>query len=317
LSTDLGVLSVSRRPAVAYNRHLLSTAARILIVDDEPGVVSTLELAFEDSGWDIESAANGTQALEMLRDGKYDLVLMDKNLPDIDGVSIIGIVRANNPHLKFIMMTGYGSVDSAADVSTLGVEAYVEKPFEDVFVVRSLVENALGYDTTETNRQVGQVIARQSESFAGTVGSSPELVPLSGDELLEEARDMRLSIVLASDDSAMLGKLSEHVRNDQISATQYDIDVSAPKTVCTASDVYDVAIFLGGTELVDIVSELRRRSPTTVVFVISVGLPLSEITKLISWQVHSVSKEQVGTDELEKELHRFLRSALALKRAVI
>lgn len=316
MSTDLAALSLCRGRIPHYNLLVVSEPARILIVDDEPGVVSTLELAFEDSGWHVDSAANGTEALEMLRDGKYDLVLMDKNMPDIDGVTIIGIVRANNPHLKFIMMTGYGSVDSATGVSALGVEAYVEKPFDDVFQVRALVDRALGYDTTETNRQVGQTLARQSEAFSGTVRGAAE-APLTGDELLEQARDTRLSIVLASDEPGVLAQLTEQVRNDQISAMQYDIDVSVPRKVCTASDVYDVVILSGGTELIQVVSDVRRSSPASVVFVVSPGLPLAEVKKLISWQVHSVSAAQVGTEELEKELHRFLRSALALKRAVI
>ena len=292
---------------------------RILIVDDEPGVVSTLELAFEDSGWDVHSATNGTEALEQLRDGAFDLVLMDKNLPDIDGVTIVGIVRANNPHLKVIMMTGYGSVDSAVEISGLGIEAYIEKPFDDVFEVRALVDNALGYDSNVANRKVGQAMARQSPSFATSMGGSRPSTPLAGDELLDQARSVRLSIVLASRDATQLKQLGDHVRNDMISATQYDLDVApAPESICKVSDgVFDVAILHGGRNLIDAVADLRTRSPATVVFIVSDALSLDDVKKLIAWQVHHVSTNTIGSEALEKELLRFLRSALALKRAVL
>src|SRR5512146_1940934 len=109
---------------------MVSTAAKILIVDDEPGVLLTSRAILQQEGYDVESAANGSEAVEAIRQRHYDLVLTDLKMPGIDGLGVLAEVRKRSPLTVTVMMTGYGSVGSALDAVQLGAYEYLLKPIE-------------------------------------------------------------------------------------------------------------------------------------------------------------------------------------------
>ena len=119
----------------------------LLLVDDEPSVRAALELALEDEPWRIESVSSAEEALGLLATRRFDLLLTDKNLPGMTGVDLIRKVRQDNLDMACVMITGYASVESAAETMKLGVDAYVEKPFDSIYeVVRRLREEAPALD---------------------------------------------------------------------------------------------------------------------------------------------------------------------------
>src|SRR5579871_3363271 len=109
---------------------MVSTAAKILIVDDEPGVLLTSRAILQQEGYDVEAAANGAEAVEAIRQRHYDLVLTDLKMPGIDGLGVLAEVRKRSPLTVTVMMTGYGSVGSALDAVQLGAYEYLLKPIE-------------------------------------------------------------------------------------------------------------------------------------------------------------------------------------------
>src|SRR5512146_161581 len=109
---------------------MVSTAAKILIVDDEPGVLLTSRAILQQEGYDVESAANGSEAVEAIRQRHYDLVLTDLKMPVVDGLGVLAEVRKRSPLTVTVMMTGYGSVGSALDAVMLGAYEYLLKPIE-------------------------------------------------------------------------------------------------------------------------------------------------------------------------------------------
>jgi DNA-binding response OmpR family regulator len=112
-----------------------SSSSRLLIVDDEPTVRMALELAAGEQGWQIESVPTGEAALTLLASKPFDLLMVDKNLPGVSGVEIIRRVRERDKDIAIIMMTGFASPESAAETLHLGVDAYLEKPFDDIYAV--------------------------------------------------------------------------------------------------------------------------------------------------------------------------------------
>lgn len=117
--------------------------AQLLIVDDEASVRLALELALERPAWAIRSVGSAEQALPLLRTQKFDLLLLDKNLPGMSGVELLRQLRTENNGVWAVMITGYPSSSSATETLNLGVKAYLEKPFDDIFKIGERLERLL------------------------------------------------------------------------------------------------------------------------------------------------------------------------------
>ncbi|MDZ7263313.1 MAG: sigma-54 dependent transcriptional regulator [candidate division KSB1 bacterium] len=103
---------------------------RILIIDDEPAQVQALAGFLKKKGYDIQSAFNGQDGVRQIERQTIDLVLTDFRLPDIDGIEVLKRVREINPDIDVIMMTAFGSVESAVEAMRSGAVDYLMKPID-------------------------------------------------------------------------------------------------------------------------------------------------------------------------------------------
>jgi DNA-binding NtrC family response regulator len=101
----------------------------ILVVDDELLIRDLLYDFFTGQGWDIAVAENGDKALEMTRSRKFDLVLTDVKMPEMDGLALTGHIRRSFPKMPIVIMTGFPSVDSAVAALRNKADDYIIKPF--------------------------------------------------------------------------------------------------------------------------------------------------------------------------------------------
>jgi signal transduction histidine kinase len=101
---------------------------RILVVDDEQGVMVTIQAILEQEGYTVDSASSGTQAIEKLHAQQYDLVLTDLRLGDIDGLEVLAEARRSSPRTVAIVLTGYASLESAIQAMREGAYDYLVKP---------------------------------------------------------------------------------------------------------------------------------------------------------------------------------------------
>ncbi|MEI6845514.1 MAG: ATP-binding protein [Candidatus Firestonebacteria bacterium] len=101
---------------------------KILIVDDEPGVRDVLSLNFAQE-YEVDTAGSVNEASEKIEAGKYALVITDMNMPGLNGLDLIRLVKAKSSRTMVLVMTGYGSVENAVNAVRLGAEEYVLKPF--------------------------------------------------------------------------------------------------------------------------------------------------------------------------------------------
>ncbi len=105
-------------------------AYKILIIDDEPAQVQALAGFLKKKGYDIQSALNGREGLQQIERQTIDLVITDFRLPDIDGVEVLKRVHGINPDIDVIMMTAFGSVESAVEAMRAGAVDYLMKPID-------------------------------------------------------------------------------------------------------------------------------------------------------------------------------------------
>jgi signal transduction histidine kinase/DNA-binding NarL/FixJ family response regulator len=103
-------------------------AERILIIDDEPYILATLEEILKLEGYEVESAQSGTAALEKLRPDVYDLVIVDQRMPDMTGLDLLAKIQKIKPPPATILLTAYASVDSAIEALRQGASDYLLKP---------------------------------------------------------------------------------------------------------------------------------------------------------------------------------------------
>ncbi|MGD2124522.1 MAG: sigma-54 dependent transcriptional regulator [Desulfobacteraceae bacterium] len=118
-------------------------SAKILIIDDEQIICDGCRLALADQGHAVEYCKAGRAGLETIREGAYDLVLLDMKLPDMDGMEILKTVREEKPGVYIMVMTGYSTVQNAVEAMKLGAIDYLAKPFSDdqlVLAVERVVE---------------------------------------------------------------------------------------------------------------------------------------------------------------------------------
>jgi DNA-binding NtrC family response regulator len=102
---------------------------KILVVDDENIVRTSCVRALSPEGYEVKTAQNGYEGLTILKDEKFDLVLTDLKMPDMDGIEVLRTIKDKWPEVEVIVITGYQTVDTAVKSIKLGAFDYIEKPF--------------------------------------------------------------------------------------------------------------------------------------------------------------------------------------------
>lgn len=120
----------------------------ICIVDDEPAILNALSSILEDEGYQVTIAKTGSEALRVIQQEPPDVVLLNVYLPEIDGLEVLKRVGEQFPNVPVIMMSGYGSVETAVKAIKLGAYDYAEKPL-DLEKVPILIRNAMNQHKLE------------------------------------------------------------------------------------------------------------------------------------------------------------------------
>ena len=103
---------------------------RILIVEDEQKIADTLKLGLTENGYQIETAYSGSIAWKIIQSNPFDMVLLDINLPGINGFELCKYIRSRQPNIPIIMLTALGSLNDKIEGYDVGADDYVIKPFE-------------------------------------------------------------------------------------------------------------------------------------------------------------------------------------------
>jgi DNA-binding NtrC family response regulator len=121
-----------------------SSAPRILLIDDETGILESLRILLKGEGFQVTVALGGRAGLDRLDDGEPDLVLSDIRMPDVTGVQVLAAVRERYPACPVILMTAQATLQSAMQAVNEGAFYYIQKPFRNdelLAIVRRAVEH--------------------------------------------------------------------------------------------------------------------------------------------------------------------------------
>ncbi|MCA9568527.1 MAG: sigma-54-dependent Fis family transcriptional regulator, partial [Myxococcales bacterium] len=145
---------------------------RVLVVDDDRGVRTALSVNLTKHGLDVVLASNPAEARGLLADGAFDVVLTDVRMPGGTGLELLEHVKALDPDVAVVVMTGFGSVNDAVSALKAGAVDYIIKPIEKrellVILDKALDNRALKAEVRRLRRQVD---AR--DSFERLIGQTP------------------------------------------------------------------------------------------------------------------------------------------------
>ncbi|MDR0573383.1 MAG: sigma-54 dependent transcriptional regulator [Tannerella sp.] len=104
---------------------------KLLIVDDEENIRLILESVFSEAGYEVETAINGLQAMEIIKGFRPEIILLDKNMPHLNGLDTLQRIKKHDPNTVVVMVTAHGDITSAVKAMKMGAYDYIEKPFDN------------------------------------------------------------------------------------------------------------------------------------------------------------------------------------------
>ncbi len=157
----------------------MSPRGKLLVVDDEASIREFLEIMLKREGYDVRTVDNARSGLEELKTRSFDVVLTDINMPDFDGLELLSEIKSQNPDMIVVIMTAYGSAESAVRAMKNGASDYISKPFqiEELLVV---LEKCLATATIEHENRRLRSKLKEEYSFEKIIGNSEQVQNLFG-----------------------------------------------------------------------------------------------------------------------------------------
>jgi len=182
------------------NELLVGAGNDVLVIDDDKVVLDFIKMHLADEGYNIVLAEDGIKAIKCLRERFFNLILVDKNLPDINGLALIKMCKEINSDTEAVMMTAHASLESAVEAIGLGAYDYIIKPF-DPPVLRDKVKRAMDHQRVKyENRVLMEFLKKANLELESSKKKLEELVQTRTEELKR-----------ANEDLKKLGKIKEDI----------------------------------------------------------------------------------------------------------
>ncbi len=168
-------------------------AARVLVIDDEPILREVLQEILIRDGYAIALVPDAESGLKKLDDHEYDLIILDLMLPGIGGFETLQEIKRRDPDSVVVMITAYGSVESAVQAMRMGAHDYLTKPFKNEDVLRTLSTGLRHRRLLAENRTLRRALQGRAR-FGELVGKSPAMQELY--RLIEQVAPSRSTVLI-------------------------------------------------------------------------------------------------------------------------
>jgi DNA-binding NtrC family response regulator len=116
----------------------MADKSRVLVVDDEEALRTVLSTELKGEGYEVDTASDGDEAISIVQNKKFDLLLLDIKMPKVDGFEVLKFVKKSFPSIKVIMLTGFADLKNAIESKKLGAEDFVSKPYDLVDLLTTI-----------------------------------------------------------------------------------------------------------------------------------------------------------------------------------
>jgi len=134
---------LTRGSGVLEFRRMATSGFRVLVVDDEPSICDVLSISLRKEGYDVTAETHPRKALDRFRQERFDAVLQDLKMPDMDGIDLLREIKKFRPETVVVVMTAYSTWDRAVEAMRLGAYAYIKKPFDTQVDIKGTIARAL------------------------------------------------------------------------------------------------------------------------------------------------------------------------------
>lgn len=169
---------------------------KVLVVDDEESIREFFEIMLKREGYEVWTASNGKEALERLKKGRADLILSDIQMPEMSGLELLSKVKEQDPEALMIMITAFGSTETAVEAMKLGAYDYVQKPFKidevKIILRQALERKQLQSENVQLKKELGTKYA-----FDNIVGSAPPMMRIY--DLVKRVANTKSSVLITGE----------------------------------------------------------------------------------------------------------------------
>jgi two-component system response regulator PilR (NtrC family) len=170
--------------------------SRILVVDDEESIREFFEIMLKREGYEVLTAPNGREALEKLKNQQVDLIISDIQMPEMSGMELLAKVKELDPESVIIMITAFGSTDTAVEAMKLGAYDYVQKPFKidevKIIIRQALERRSLKMENAQLKRELGTKYA-----FDNIIGGAPPMMRIY--EMVKRVANTKSSVLITGE----------------------------------------------------------------------------------------------------------------------
>jgi len=167
---------------------------RVLVVDDEPHMRRVLEIMLHQAAYEVVAAGNGREALKVIRQSPVDLVITDLRMPEMDGIELLACMRKDGLATPVIVITAFGSVESAVEAMKVGATDYMVRPF-DVETLELTISRVLrGIEVVRQNSFMREELNRGWDAFVGGSQSMQALY-----ELIRQVAPSKASVMITGE----------------------------------------------------------------------------------------------------------------------
>ncbi|HEY4329644.1 MAG TPA: sigma-54 dependent transcriptional regulator [Phycisphaerae bacterium] len=219
---------------VAYDQHSVPTPlktspqpaeprARLLLVDDDPLIVNSLSEFLRLEGYDVDTATDGTHALEMLAAIRYNLLLTDVNMPRTNGLELLRSIKTKYPDVVVLVITGYGTIENAVEAVKMGAFEYLTKPIIDdeirVTIQKALKQQTLLSENFQLRQQLGLRFGLDN-----IVGHDYKMLKIF--DLVEAVADSRTTVLMTGESGTGKSLIARAIHHRSPRADKPFVEVS-------------------------------------------------------------------------------------------
>ena len=193
---------------------------KLLIVEDEPNLLSVIRKGLSEKNHDVSAALDGTTAWEMLANSSFDVVVLDVMLPDINGIELCRRLRAAGNYVPVLMLTALNSSDNIVTGLNAGADDYMAKPFR--FTELEARINALARRAGQEHKPTERIVIEDLE-----IDLRSKNVTRNGETIMLTAKEFNLLYYLAKNEGAILSreKILDNVWNINFDMNTNVVDV--------------------------------------------------------------------------------------------
>jgi two-component system phosphate regulon sensor histidine kinase PhoR len=216
---------------------------RILVVDDEMGIREACKRALESEGYAVDLAEDGNLGLQKIKDGQYDLILMDLMMPGIGGLDLIKKTNDIDPEIIIVVITGYATIETAVEATKRGAYDYLPKPFTPetltALVQRGLEKRELRLEAQKLHREREQRLLELSgeksrlKTIVGCIADGVLVTNLERQLVLWNASAVKMLKLAGTDESGR--PLERYVKNASLVESMEELLASKDEDVSMLS----------------------------------------------------------------------------------